>query len=103
MPRRARLSIAGIPWHIIQRGNNRSACFFHPYLSKGGSPSQAFTFRHEFRHLMPENNQLYDRDSYLRDYLRGNISQLPIEKDADEFARSTAQQIEQIGDRPRFQ
>lgn len=29
MPRRARLAIAGIPWHIIQRGNNRSACFFH--------------------------------------------------------------------------
>lgn len=28
MPRRARLSIAGVPWHIIQRGNNRSACFF---------------------------------------------------------------------------
>jgi len=28
MPRRARLSIPGIPWHIIQRGNNRSACFF---------------------------------------------------------------------------
>lgn len=28
MPRRARLAIAGVPWHIIQRGNNRSACFF---------------------------------------------------------------------------
>ena len=28
MPRRARLSLAGIPWHIIQRGNNRSTCFF---------------------------------------------------------------------------
>jgi len=28
MPRRARLAIPGIPWHIIQRGNNRSACFF---------------------------------------------------------------------------
>lgn len=27
MPRRARLSVAGIPWHIIQRGNNRSVCF----------------------------------------------------------------------------
>ncbi len=27
MPRRARLSIAGVPWHIVQRGNNRSACF----------------------------------------------------------------------------
>jgi putative transposase len=28
MPRRPRLAVAGIPWHIIQRGNNRSACFF---------------------------------------------------------------------------
>ena len=28
MPRRARLAVPGIPWHIIQRGNNRSACFF---------------------------------------------------------------------------
>ena len=37
MPRRARLSLPGIPWHIIQRGNNRSACFYadedyHQYL-----------------------------------------------------------------------
>jgi putative transposase len=28
MPRRARLAIAGIPWHVIQRGNNRGACFY---------------------------------------------------------------------------
>ena len=28
MPRRARLAVAAIPWHIIQRGNNRSACFY---------------------------------------------------------------------------
>jgi len=28
VPRRARLSLPSIPWHIIQRGNNRSACFF---------------------------------------------------------------------------
>ena len=27
MLRRARLSVAGIPWHIIQRGNNRAVCF----------------------------------------------------------------------------
>jgi len=37
MPRRARLSLPGIPWHIIQRDNNRSACFYadgdyHLYL-----------------------------------------------------------------------
>ena len=28
MPRRARLTVPGIPWHIIQRGNNRTPCFF---------------------------------------------------------------------------
>jgi len=28
MPRRPRISLAGAPLHIIQRGNNRSACFF---------------------------------------------------------------------------
>ena len=28
MPRRARLSLPGIAWHIIQRGNNRPACFY---------------------------------------------------------------------------
>jgi putative transposase len=28
MPRRARISIPGIPRHIIQRGNNCSACFY---------------------------------------------------------------------------
>ena len=27
MLRGARLSLPGIPWHIIQRGNNRSVCF----------------------------------------------------------------------------
>jgi putative transposase len=28
MPRRARIAVPGIPWHIIKRGNNRNACFF---------------------------------------------------------------------------
>ena len=37
MPRRARLALAGVPLHLIQRGNNRQACFFddddaHYYL-----------------------------------------------------------------------
>ena len=39
MPNRARLTLAGIPLHIIQRGNNRSACFYsdedyHYYLNR---------------------------------------------------------------------
>ena len=29
MPRRARITMADVPIHVIQRGNNRSACFFH--------------------------------------------------------------------------
>ena len=28
MPRRARLNISGYPLHVIQRGNNKAACFF---------------------------------------------------------------------------
>lgn len=28
MPRRARVLIPGVPLHLIQRGNNRSVCFF---------------------------------------------------------------------------
>ena len=28
MPRRARLVVPGVPWHIIQRGNNRNSCFY---------------------------------------------------------------------------
>ncbi len=28
MPRRPRLKLAGIPFHIIQSGHNRAACFF---------------------------------------------------------------------------
>ena len=39
MPRHARLRVAGIPFHIIQRGHNRGSCFFSPvdracYLSE---------------------------------------------------------------------
>ena len=37
MPRRRRITIAGVPIQLIQRGNNRQACFFskadyHAYL-----------------------------------------------------------------------
>ena len=47
MPRRARLAVAGIPWHIIQRGNNRGACFFHEedyrfYLEQLGTQARKF-------------------------------------------------------------
>ena len=28
MPRKPRMFLSGVPCHVIQRGNNRSACFF---------------------------------------------------------------------------
>ena len=45
MPRRPRLRIAGIPFHVIQRGNNRSPCFFvqadyYRYLGELGQLSR---------------------------------------------------------------
>ncbi len=30
MPRRARMYISGLPYHLVQRGNNREACFLEP-------------------------------------------------------------------------
>ena len=50
MPRRARLRLAGVPLHLIQRGNNRSACFFAEddyalYLRHLGELSRKFGCR----------------------------------------------------------
>ena len=30
MPRRARIYLPGLPYHVIQRGNNREPCFIEP-------------------------------------------------------------------------
>ncbi|MFO1428786.1 MAG: transposase [Candidatus Competibacteraceae bacterium] len=30
MARLPRIDVPGLPQHVIQRGNNRGACFFHP-------------------------------------------------------------------------
>ena len=47
MLRRARLAVAGIPWHIIQRGNNRNSCFHadrdrHYYLKNLEQQAEKF-------------------------------------------------------------
>ena len=44
-------------------------------------------FVHEFRHLMPANNALYQQnDNYIQDRLLGNATLHPGEKDADLFS-----------------
>jgi len=35
MPRRPRITLPGVPLHLIQRGNNRQACFFGDEKEKG--------------------------------------------------------------------
>ena len=47
MPRRSRLNLPGIPWHIIQRCNNRAVCFcaeedYRRYLDDLGEQSRRF-------------------------------------------------------------
>jgi REP element-mobilizing transposase RayT len=36
MPRRARLYLPELPYHIVQRGNNREACFMREDRGKIG-------------------------------------------------------------------
>lgn len=69
MPRRARLALPNIPLHIIQRGNNRQACFFadedyHFYLDwltehagKNGCQVHAYVLMTNHVHLLISANR----------------------------------------------
>lgn len=64
MPRRPRLALPGIPLHLIQRGNNRQACFFAEddyriyldwlteYASKSGCRVHAYVLMTNHVHLL---------------------------------------------------
>ncbi len=64
MPRRARLTLAAVPMHVIQRGNNRQACFFadddyrlylnwlKEYAAKTGCRIHAFVLMTNHVHLL---------------------------------------------------
>lgn len=50
MPRMKRLDLVGVAQHVIQRGNDRQACFFQPgdyqhYLQAQREASLKFGFR----------------------------------------------------------
>lgn len=69
MPRRARLFLPGVPLHVIQRGNNRQACFFTDedrsfYLQwlaehsrKAGCAIHAFVLMTNHVHLLVSTDQ----------------------------------------------
>jgi putative transposase len=64
MPRRARLALPNVPLHIIQRGNNRQACFFadedyrfyldwlHEHAVKAGCQIHAYVLMTNHVHLL---------------------------------------------------
>lgn len=69
MPRRPRLALADVPLHLIQRGNNRQACFFTPedyryylewlegYAEKCGCRVHAWVLMTNHVHLLLTANQ----------------------------------------------
>ena len=64
MPRRLRITLAGVPLHLIQRGNNRQACFFcdedyrsylgwlEEYARESGCAIHAFVLMTNHVHLL---------------------------------------------------
>lgn len=70
MPRRPRITLGGVPMHIIQRGNNRQACFFAEddylvylqwlgeYAKESGCAIHAYCLMTNHVHLLltPHNN-----------------------------------------------
>lgn len=55
MPRRPRITLPGVPLHMIQRGNNLQACFFADedyqiyldwLINTPGTPAARFTHTH---------------------------------------------------------
>jgi putative transposase len=69
MPRRARLSLPNVPLHIIQRGNNRQACFYadedylnylnwlNEYADKCGCEVHAYVLMTNHVHLLMSAKQ----------------------------------------------
>jgi len=43
MPRQPRPDLAGVPQHVVQRGNDRQACFFEE-IAKRGSECTFLTY-----------------------------------------------------------
>ena len=63
MPRKPRMYLGGIPCHIVQRGNNRNACFFAEedylyYLYQLGDACQRYKVQLHAYVLMTNHNHL---------------------------------------------
>ncbi len=98
MPRRARLALPNVPLHIIQRGNNRQACFFADedyrvyldwlgeYANKTGCQIHAYVLMTNHVHLLMSAAQpaasgaLMKALSSLNDLSVKNLAIHPLER-----------------------
>ena len=87
MPRRPRILIAGVPQHIVQRGNNRQAIFFEPrdyrfYLeclgdsaAKHGCFVHAYVLMTNHVHLLATPSSADGLSLFMRDLGRRYVQQ----------------------------
>ena len=95
MPRRARITVAGVPHHVVQRGHNREATFFadEDYLA--------------YRHSLKEGAQRYRCAIHAYALMTNHVHLLvtPASEDGlSRLMRHLGSRYVQgtIGDRPRF-
>ena len=78
MPRRARMYLPGHPYHIVQRGNNREACFVEPE-----------NYRY-YLELWKENARRYGVAVHAYCLMTNHIHFLVTPEDAESISRATS-------------
>ncbi len=77
MPRRPRMYFPGLPYHIIQRGNNREACFFE---------IEDYQY---YLELLTELSKRFGVDLHAFVLMTNHIHLLATPKDSDSISRMT--------------
>lgn len=77
MPRRARMYLPGLPYHVFQRGNNREACFFDS------------EDRHYYLRLLAEASALYKVALHAYVLMTNHTHLLVTPECADSISRMT--------------
>lgn len=75
MPRRARQYLSGLPYHLVQRGNNREACFFE---------SENYQF---YLELLRRNTRRYDVSLHAWVLMTNHIHLLLTPEEEDSISR----------------
>lgn len=77
MPRKARHYIGGLPYHVVQRGNNRQACFMDP------------TDNHHYLELWQEVSKRYGVTVHAYCLMTNHVHFLATPAEADSLSNTT--------------